>query len=173
MAKKYIVELSKDERAYLEAFTTTGRHAAYQITRARILLKTDGNQPGGSWVDADISTALDVGVATVERVRRRFVEVGLAASLQRQPGGGRKRGFDGEQEAHLIALRCSDAPPGQARWTLRLLADQMVALDYVETISHETVRQLLKKTNCNLGSKSVGSFPPNRMQNLSGGWKQF
>lgn len=156
MTKKYIVDLSKDERGYLEEFTTTGRHAAYQITRARILLKADCNQTDAHWCDVDISAALDVGVATVERVRRRFVEVGLEAALQRQSGSGRQRKFDGEQEAHLIALRCSTAPPGQARWTLRLLADQMVELGYVDTMSHESVRQTLKKTNCNLGNKSVG-----------------
>lgn len=156
MTKKYIVDLTSEEREYLEGFTTTGRHAAYQITRARILLKADRNQPGGSWCDAEIKTALDVGVATVERVRRCFVEVGLAASLKRQSGGGRKRKLDGDQEAHLIALRCSDAPQGQARWTLRLLADQMVALGQVESISDETVRQVLKKTNYNPGNKSAG-----------------
>ena len=156
MTKKYIVDLTSEEREYLEGFTTTGRHAAYQITRARILLKADWNQPGGSWCDAEIKAALDVGVATVERVRRCFVEVGLAASLKRQSGGGRKRKLDGDQEAHLIALRCSDAPQGQARWTLRLLADQMVALGQVESISDETVRQVLKKTNYNPGNKSAG-----------------
>jgi transposase len=156
MTKKYIVDLTSEERKYLEEFTTTGRHAAYQITRARILLKADRNQPGGSWCDAEIKAALDVGVTTVERVRRCFVEVGLAASLKRQPGGGRKRKLDGQQEAHLVALRCSDAPQGQARWTLRLLADQMVALGQVESISDETVRQVLKKTNYNPGNKSAG-----------------
>ena len=156
MTKKYIVDLSVDERGYLEEFTTTGRHAAYQITRARVLLKADRNQLGGSWCDVEISAALDVGIATVERVRRRFVEIGLEAALQRQPGGGRKRKLDGEQEAHLIALRCSDAPNGQARWTLRLLADQMVELGHVESISDETVRQTLKKTSCNLGSRRAG-----------------
>jgi transposase len=156
MKKKYIVALTPEEREYLEAFTTTGRHAAYQITRARILLKADQNQPGGSWCDAAITVALDVGVATVERVRRCLVAVGLEASLKRQPGGGRKRQLDGDQEAHLIALRCSDAPPGQARWTLRFLADQMVALGQVASISDETVRQVLKETPCNLGNKSAG-----------------
>jgi transposase len=156
MTKKYIVDLTSKEREYLEEFTTTGRHAAYQITRARILLKADRNRPGGGWCDAEIKAALDVGVATVERVRRWFVEVGLEASLKRQPGGGRKRKLDGDQEAHLIALRCSDAPQGQARWTLRLLADQMVALGQVASISDETVRQVLKKTNYNRGNKSAG-----------------
>ena len=110
MSKKYIVDLSLEECAYLEEFTTTGRHAAYQITRARILLKANRSQVGGSWCDEEIKAALDVGVATVERVRRCFVEVGLKASLKRQPGGGRKRKLDGNQEAHLIALRCGDAP---------------------------------------------------------------
>jgi transposase len=89
-------------------------------------------------------------------VRRCFVEVGLAASLKRQPGGGRKPKLNGQQEAYLIALRCSDAPQGQARWTLRLLADQMVALGQVESMSDETVRQVLKKTNYNPGSNSAG-----------------
>lgn len=91
MLKKYIVALGAEERAHLEQLTTTGRHAADRITRARILLKADGNQPGGSWCDAEIAAALDVGVTTVERVRRRFVELGLEASLVRQPGGGRKQ----------------------------------------------------------------------------------
>lgn len=89
-------------------------------------------------------------------MRQRFVEEGLECALKQRPGGGRKRQIQGEQEAHLIALRCSKPPQGQARWTLRLLADQMVALDYVESMSHETVRQTLKKTNCNPGNKSVG-----------------
>ena len=157
MVKKYIVDLSTEERTELEKFTTTGRHAADQITRARILLKADCNQPGGSWKDLDIAAALDVGVTTVERVRRRFVELGLKAALARQPGGGRKqRCLDGEREAHLVALVCSDAPNGRARWTLRLLADQMVQLGHVESVSHETVRRTLKKTNSSLGNKTAG-----------------
>jgi len=157
MVKKYIVDLSVEERTQLEKFTTTGRHAADQITRARILLKADCNQPEGSWLDKEIAAALDVGVTTVERVRRRFVELGLKAALARQPGGGRKQScLDGEREAHLVALVCSDAPNGRARWTLRLLADQMVQLGYVESVSHETVRKTLKKTNSSRGSKIAG-----------------
>ena len=148
MVKKYIVDLSAEERAELEQFTTTGRRAADQITRARILLKADSNQPGGSWLDEEIASALDVGITTVERMRRRFVELGLKASLVRQPDGGRKqRCLNGEQEAHLVALVCCEAPQGRARWSVRLLADQMVQLGYVESVSHETVRQTLKKTN--------------------------
>jgi transposase len=157
MVKKYIVALSAEERAELEKLTTTGRQAADRITRARILLKADGNQPGGSWCDAEIAAAVDVGVATVERVRRRFVELGLEESLVRQRGGGRKqRCLDGSQEAHLLALVCSDAPDGRARWTVRLLADQMVQLGYVEAVSYETVRQTLKKTNSSPGGRTVG-----------------
>ena len=157
MVKKYIVNLSAEERAYLEPFTTTGRRAADRITRARILLKADSSQAGGSWSDDAIATALDVGVRTVERVRRRFVELGLEASLVRQPGGGRKQScLNGEQEAHLIALVCSEAPVGQARWTLRLLARQMVQLGYVDAVSHETIRQTLKKMNYSLGNKTAG-----------------
>ena len=156
MTKKYIVALSSEERAYLEDFTKKGRHAAYQITRARILLKADSNQTDGGWADEQISNAFDTGVSTIERLRRRFVEFGLPAALQREAGGGRKRTLDGTQEAHLITLRCSAAPPGQAQWTLRLLADQMVALEYVESISHETVRKILKKTNYSLGNSNVG-----------------
>lgn len=156
MVKKYIVKLSEEERQFLEQFTTTGKHAVYQINHARILLKADQNQPGGSWCDVDIKGALDISLRTIERVRQRFVEEGLQAALQQRAGAGRKRQIQGEQEAHLVALRCSEPPQGQARWTLRLLAEQMVVLGHVESTSHETVRQTLKKTNCNLGSKSAG-----------------
>ena len=147
MVKKYIVDLTVEERTELEQFTTTGRRAADQLTRARILLKADCNQPGGSWLDAEIASALDVSVPSVERLRRRFVELGVPACLKRQPGGGRQqRCLNGEQEAHLVALVCSAAPMGRARWSVRLLADEMVRLGYVESVSHETVRQALKKT---------------------------
>ena len=101
--------------------SSPGRRGAEQITRARILLKADCNQSGASWVDQEIATALDVGVATVERMQRRFIEMGLEASLVRRPGGGCKQHkLNGEQEAHLIALSCSEPPAGRARWTLRL-----------------------------------------------------
>jgi transposase len=157
MVKKYIVTLTAEERAELEQFSTTGRRAADQITRARILLKADSNQPGGSWIDEEIASALDVSATTVERTRRRFIELGLQASLKRQPGGGRKgRCLNGEQEAHLVALVCSAAPVGRARWSVRLLAETMVQLSYVESVSHETVRQTLKKTSFSLGNKTAG-----------------
>lgn len=156
MVKKYIVTLSEEERQYLEQFTSTGKHAAYQINHARILLKADCNQPNGSWRDADIKAAFETSIRTIERVRQRCVEEGIEAALKCRPGAGRNRKLDGDVEAHLIALRCSDAPTGRGHWTLRLLAKRMVELNYVEQISHESVRQVLKKTNCNLGSRSAG-----------------
>ena len=150
--KKYIVSLTQEERLALEKLTTTGIAATYKINHARVLLKADINQDGGGWTDTEISNALDISVATIERVRQRFVEVSLEAALNRQPQAKRKpRRLDGEQEAHLIALTCSDAPNGCGRWTLRLLAEQMVELDYVESVSHETIRQTLKKTNSSRG----------------------
>jgi transposase len=156
MTKKYNVDLTPDERQYLEHYTTTGNHAAYQINHARILLKADRHQAGGSWRDTDIKAALDLSLRTIERVRQRFVEAGMEAALKCRPGAGRKREVTGEVEAHLIALRCSDAPTGLGHWTLRLLADRMVELNHVDHISHESVRQVLKKTNYNLGNKRVG-----------------
>jgi transposase len=156
MVKKYIVSLSEEERQSLEEIVTTGKRAAYTINHARILLKADRNQPQGSRRDQDIKEALDISLRTIERVRQRFVEEGLEAALKCRPGSGRKPKLDGEVEAHLVALRCSETPHGKGRWTLRLLADQMVELGYVEHLSHESVRQVLKKTNCNRGDNSVG-----------------
>jgi transposase len=145
--KKYVVSLTSEERAILEQLTTTGKAPAYRMNHARILLKADATQAGGGWTDVAISQALDISVATIERVRRRFVETNLEAALSRQVQQNRKpRRLDGEQEAHLIALACGEAPQGRARWSLRLLADRMVELNYVESVSHETVRQTLKKT---------------------------
>ena len=157
MAKKYVVDLTKEERQELEKLISTGKHSASRLNHARILLKADINQPDGGWPDSEISTALDISIRTIERVRQRFVEENLEAALKRRPGGGSKRRrLDGDQEAHLVALVCSDPPEGQARWTLRLLADRMVELGYVESICHETVRQTLKKTNYTLGGRNAG-----------------
>ena len=158
-AKKYIVSLSIEERNDLEHLVNTGKAAAYKINHARILLKADTQQRGGGWNDATISQALDISVATIERVRQRFVEQGLTAALERKKQSRRRaQALDGEQEAHLIALTCSDPPVGRGRWSLRLLAARMVSLEYVETVSYETVRQTLKKTNSSPGSINPGSF---------------
>jgi len=129
-----------------------GKAAARKLMHARILLKADAAPGGPGWNDAAIVEALDVGRATVERVRKQFVEEGFEASLERRrPRRQYRRKIDGDAEAHLIALACSKAPEGRSRWTLRLLADRMVALEQVDDLSHETVRQVLKKTNLSLG----------------------
>jgi transposase len=147
-AKKYKVALSAAERQTLQQLTTTGKAAAYKITRARILLKADEHQAEGGWKDHAISEALDVSVATIERVRQQFVEEGSEAVLRyKQRQGSSTRRLDGAKEAHLSALTCSDAPEGRARWTLRLLVDRMIEVGHVEQISHETIRQTLKKTS--------------------------
>jgi transposase len=153
--KKYIVALTEAEREHLEKLTQTGKTAAYIITHARILLKADTSQSEGGWCDADISAALDVGTATVERLRQQFVEEGFEACLSRK----RRvytRLLDGNQEAHLVAIACSSPPEGQSRWTLRLLSQRLVELGHVESVSHETVRQTLKKMNLSLGEKTAG-----------------
>ncbi len=109
------------------------------------------------WSDKALASALDISISTIERVRRRFVEEGIEAANRRRMGSGRKqKRLDGEQEAHLVAIACSEPPKGQARWTLRLLADKMVELKHVESLCHETVRQTLKKTNFSLGDKNAG-----------------
>lgn len=151
-AKKYIVDLTCEERQILEQLTSKGKAQVYKINHARILLKADINSAQGEWTDRAMSQALDISTATIERVRQRFVEQGIEAALNRQVQQKRKpRRLDGEQEAHLIAMVCGPTPAGQGRWTIRLLAERMVELGYVESVSHETVRQTLKKTNLSLG----------------------
>jgi transposase len=146
MNKKYIVRLSDEERRQLTELTSKGKAAAAKIRHAHILLKTDADGP--AWTDAKIAESFSVSVNTVLGVRQRLVEQGLEAALNRKPQEhpSRTPRLDGEGEARLLALRCSAPPAGHARWTLRLLADQAVALDIVAAISHETVRQALKKT---------------------------
>ena len=145
MNKKYIVRLSDEERRALTELTSKGKAAASKIRHAHILLKADADGP--AWTDQRIAETFSVSVNTVLGVRQRLVEQGLEAALNRknQAHPSRTPCLDGEGEARLIALRCSAPPAGHARWTLRLLADQAVALDIVEAISHETVRQALKK----------------------------
>jgi transposase len=157
MTKKYKVALTDEEREELKQVTRTGKTPAYKVNHARILLKADINNPEGGWNDADICKAFDVGVSMVERVRRRFVEEGLPGALGRKEQLNRRAPvLDGEAEAHLIALACSKTPDGQGTWTLRLLAQKMVELEYVESVSHETVRKTLKKMNCVLTSRNNG-----------------
>jgi transposase len=144
MNKTYIVRLTDDARQELLQLTKSGKAAAYKIKHATILLHVDANGP--NWSDAHVAQALHCHGNTVRNVRQRFVEQGLEAALVRkkQVKPSRQRLLDGAKEAHLIALRCSQPPAGQAQWTLKLLAEQLVALHVVETISYETVRQTKK-----------------------------
>jgi transposase len=154
---KYVVRLNKEERAPLLAFVTTGRAAAAKLLHARILLKADVREDGRCWTDADIADALDTSAATVHRVRQAFVEQGMEAALARKrPTGRQYHKLDGAQEAQLVAVTCSAPPTGRTRWTLQLLADKLVELDVVATISAECVRTTLKKTHSNRGSSNNG-----------------
>ena len=152
MKKKYVVTLTPEERKKLREMVSRGKAAARKLVHARILLKADAAAGGPNWQDPAIAESLEVGTATVERVRQRFVEEGLTAALERRkPRREYPRKLDGEGEAHLIALTCSQSPEGHARWTVRLLAERMVVLEYVEAVSKSTVARTLKKTNLSLG----------------------
>lgn len=147
MAYPYRIVLSAEERAELGGLVSTGVAPARMVTRARILLKADHSDGGPGWSDAAIAGALDVNPSTVLRVRRQFIEQGLTATLARKrPDRVYDRRLDGAQEAQVVALTCSAPPEGHARWSLRMLADELVRLEVVDTISYETVRQTLKKT---------------------------
>lgn len=148
--KKYIVDLAPEERQTLEQLLQKGKSSARKLTRARILLHADEGL-----TDEEIATALVVGVATVERTRQRFVEANLEALNERPRPGGQCK-LSGKQEAQLIAVACTPAPSGRTRWTLQLLAEQVVTLGFADSIARETVRQVLKKTHSNPGSTSSG-----------------
>jgi len=151
--KKYKVTLTAEERQHLSALIAVGKAAAMKLAHARILLKADAADGGPAWPDERIAQAVEVGVATVERVRQRFVEQGLEAALVRkkQDRPSRERKRDGRAEARLIALACSAPPEGRTEWTMQLLADKLVELRVVEAVSDETVRRALKKTRSNRG----------------------
>lgn len=152
MKKKYIVTLREVERETLQAMLSRGKAAARKLMHARILLKADASPGGPGWSDDAIAEGLEVGRATVERVRREFVEEGLQAALERRkPRRQYERALDGDGKAHLVALACSQAPQGRSRWTLRLLADRMVELAYVDKVSKDTVSRVLKKRTLSLG----------------------
>jgi hypothetical protein len=152
MAYPYRVVLTEEQRAELRSLVGTGVAPARMLTRARILLKADRGEGGPGWSDAAIAGALDVNPSTVLRVRRQCASEGLAATLERKrPDRVYERTLDGAGEAHLVALTCSAPPAGHARWTLRLLADELVRLEVVEAVSHETVRRTLKQTTSSPG----------------------
>jgi len=154
---KYIVRLTANERTELDDLIRTGKRAASVLLHARILLKADAGADGPGWDDGQIAEAVECGTSTVYRVRQAFVEDGLpAALLRKKPTGRQYRKLDGVQEAHLIALACGAPPDGRTHWTLRLLADRLVELAVVDSISPECVRMTLKKRTQTLVTEAVG-----------------
>ena len=152
-AKRYRVNLTQGEREQLLDITRRGKSSARKVKRSLILCKADEGL-----TDQQVAEALMVGPSTVSRVRQRFVEGGLERALNDRPRPGKRRKLDGKQEAHLVAVACSSAPEGHSRWTLRLLADQVVQLEFTDSICRETVRQVLKKTNSSRGRKRNGAY---------------
>ncbi len=149
---KYAVALTEAERAQLRTLAGAGSAPARMLTRARILLKANQGEGGAGWTDAAIAGALEVHSTTVARVRRAYVEAGVDAALERKrPDRVYPRKIDGAAEAHLVAVACSNPPAGRERWTLRLLADDLVRLEVVETVSYETVRRTLEQTRSSRG----------------------
>ena len=152
MRKRYVVRLSEEERAGLRTLTSRGDAPARVQTHARILLKANRGEAGPEWTDGAISDALEVDPTTVARVRKLYVTAGLEAALHRKaPDRVYRRKLDGEQEARLVAVACSEPPSGHKRWTLRLLANRLVELAVVDAVSHETIRQALKQTGSSPG----------------------
>ena len=153
MAKRYVVRLSDEERKQLRDLLGKKVLAAKKRMRGQVLLKADASEEGPAWIDSRITEAFEISVATVGKIRKRYVLEGLEAAIERkkQCRPSRQPLLDGQKEARLVALCCGTVPAGHGRWTLSLLADKLVELQIVESISRETVRQTLKKTNCSLG----------------------
>lgn len=150
--KKYKIVLTDDERTSLQTLISTGKAAARKLAHARVLLAGEETEEKRGASDTEVAERVHVSRATVERIRKAFVEEGLEGALNaKRPRQTRPPKFDGESEARLIAVACSEPPQGRVRWTLKLLADELVALDVFDSVSTETVRQTLKKTNLNLG----------------------
>jgi len=156
--KKYIVTLTKEERRYLNGIVSKGTHKSQKIINALLLLGCDeGNFQKKRSTNEQISRVLKIGMRKIDRVKKRFIEEGLDVTLNGQKGSRiYAKKADGDFEAHLVALSCSDPPEGFSRWSMRLLADKVVELDYIDSISYETIRQVLKKTKLNLGDKKAG-----------------
>lgn len=151
-AKIYRVTLTAEEHRQLSALVNKGKGAARRLTHARILLLTDESQEEGGWKDADIAQALGIHARTVERIRERCVEEGVEAALNhKQPRKKRSKVLDGAAEARLAQLACTEAPDGHERWSMQMLADKLIELEVIETVSRETVRTTLKKMNLSLG----------------------
>lgn len=162
MPIKYTVTLTSEERQYLDDFTKTGKHASRSVILARALLLADeGEHSKTTFNTSEISSALGISDRTIERMKKRFVEEGVEAALERKPldTSSRDKKYDGAFEARIIAMACSDPPEGRARWTVRLLAEKAVEMDIADTVSHMTVQRILKKTKLNLTEKSTGKSP--------------
>ena len=156
MKKRYVVKLTSDERTRLDGLVKRGREAAYRRRHAEVLLLVDEGEQGPGQVDTEVAQRTGFTSRTVEQIRKRCVTEGLDSALERKKRHrDRPRRLDGEGEARLITLACSDAPEGRARWTLHLLADQLVELEVVESISHECIRQVLKKRHKTLAKANV------------------
>jgi len=168
MSPRYRVTLTKEERKELDAMTHRGKTHARRFIHARALLLCDAGADGPAWNVADVATALGVTSRAIEHLKKRFVEDGFEAALDRKPREKPPREviFDGAFEARLITLACSDAPEGHRRWTVRLLADKAVELRFAESVSHMTVQRVLKKTNLSLTSASTGKSLPKGVRPL-------
>jgi len=168
MSPRYRVTLTNEERKELEAMTRRGKTHARRFIHARALLLCDAGADGPAWNVSDVAEALGASMRTIEHLKKRFVEDGLEAALERKPREKPPREiiFDGAFEARLIALACSDAPEGRRRWTVRLLADKAVELNFAESVSHMTVQRVLKKTNLSLISASTGKSLPKGVRHL-------
>jgi transposase len=168
MSPRYRVTLTEQERKELEALTKRGKTHARRFIHARALLLSDAGADGPAWGVADTAEALGVTSRTIEHLKKRFVEDGLEAALERKPREKppREVTFDGAFEARLIAMACSDAPEGHNRWTVRLLADKAVELKFAESVSHMTVQRVLKKTNFSLTAANTGKSLQKEAQHL-------
>src|SRR5262245_28028540 len=170
MAIRYAIDLTDTERAALREILAKNKVKRSTIINAYILLKADRSC---GWTNEAIASAYEVSTKKVEQLKKRFVEEGFEAALYRKPvTNAHRRKITGDEEAHLIALCCSQAPEGHERWTLRMLADKMVELDIIASVSHETVRRTLKKMNLNLGKRKNGVFRQRKMLPLSVKWKK-
>jgi transposase len=168
MSPRYRVTLTKEERQDLESITRRGKTHARRFIHARALLLCDAGPDGPAWNVSDVATALGVSSRAIEHLKKRFVEEGLEAALERKSREkpSREITFDGAFEARLIALACSGAPEGRRRWTVRLLADKAVELRFTPSVSHMTVQRVLKKTNLNLTAAGTGKSLPKGMRPL-------
>jgi transposase len=175
MSPRYRVTLTEQERSELETLTRRGKTHARRFVHARALLLCDAGPHGPAWTVADVAEALGVTSRTIEHLKKRFVEDGIEAALERKPREKPPREviFDGAFEARLLALACSDAPEGRRRWTVRLLADKAVELNLAPSVSHMTVQRVLKKTNLSLISASTGKSRRKGAPHLEQPWRMF